>query len=450
MERRLIILLLFLSVNLYGGVLPRNVWYVQPITGEYGTEDGTSLATAFDGFTGINWTVIQPNDYLYIVGNFAETLTVGKSGTVTKPIYIKGYNGYASINGGGSLESCIVVTNYNYINIQDIYLTSPTTNGLLISGTSNNINVFRVVSERSGNQSYQHLNTASANYYDCQGNHSTDDGMSLHDTTSVVAYDCSYYGNSDGFGAIASAKLTGYNCYISKNTNTDMACTAATSDSTACVKLYYSLIEQTTGLIDIDNKGSAEIWYTKINTSSTGHVIDVGGVGAANKGYLKINYSIINNIANVKDGIVVRTTSVVNSKNNVFYGSGTRKGYGVGIVSGGYYYTYNSIYSNLAKGLYILTGGIASTTNDCYYNNLDNITGTATALNDTVASNPNFASAGTDFSITSGSSCINTGANLGATYQFGLKNNSVWTNSINLLNQNSFGNWEIGAYIYEP
>jgi hypothetical protein len=63
---------------------------------------------------------------------------------------------------------------------------------------------------------------------------------------------------------------------------------------------------------------------------------------------------------------------------------------------------------------------------------------------------PTFTNAGADdFTLTSGSSAIDAGTNLGTTYQWGLSPSSSWPVSVSTLNQNSYGSgWEIGAFVF--
>lgn len=65
-------------------------WIVRPNTGEYGTEDGSSAADAFDGFSDITWGVggVQAGDTLKYCETFRETLTVGGQGTSSADITI--------------------------------------------------------------------------------------------------------------------------------------------------------------------------------------------------------------------------------------------------------------------------------------------------------------------------------------------------------------------------
>jgi parallel beta-helix repeat protein len=66
-------------------------WYVRPVSGEYGAEDGTSYEAAYDGFSNISWAAISAGDTLYVCGaHVGQQLYVSKSGTSGNPITIRG------------------------------------------------------------------------------------------------------------------------------------------------------------------------------------------------------------------------------------------------------------------------------------------------------------------------------------------------------------------------
>lgn len=522
--RNIIIILFLFAGNCYGGMLPRSVWYVQPVTGEYGAENGTTLATAFDGFADIDWNAIQPNDYLICQGNFLETLTIGKSGTANKPITIIGRA--CSINASG-LISGISIIDYGYITIRDIYIENATTNNIYIGGTSTNIIINRAYAQRSGNQAFQNEGTSSAKYIGVQGNYCTDDGFSMHDNCNDTILGGSFYGNVQGVNSVGTSNLymsnsyvhnsttyglwltqsnyyhiinsiiynnntnitlenlseillenstvntaTDYNIYakdLSKSTINNCTITSATTsniiaiDSSDLTINETSIINSTARAILVTSTRDTscriilnkciigdymyldecyfEMNYCKITSTDNQHIID-----SYNQSQLSINYSIFTTIPNTKSAITARAGALANVRNSVMYGIGTKQG--SGIVCLGTANSTNNIFSNCATG-FNRAGGTATSTNDCFYSNTANTAGTITISNQ-ITTNPNFVIAGTDFSLAVGSSCIDAGANLGEVYQLGLKNNSIWTNSINLLNQNNYENWEIGAYVYEP
>jgi len=67
-----------------------------------------------------------------------------------------------------------------------------------------------------------------------------------------------------------------------------------------------------------------------------------------------------------------------------------------------------------------------------------------------VQSDPLFTNAGShNFTLQAASPAINTGVNLGSTYQLALDPSSSWPSSVVTANQNYFGSgWEMGAYVY--
>lgn len=64
-----------------------------------------------------------------------------------------------------------------------------------------------------------------------------------------------------------------------------------------------------------------------------------------------------------------------------------------------------------------------------------------------INSDPLFAGT-SDYSLLTGSPCINVGVNLGAAYDDGLDPDSVWPSAVVTADQNDYDSWEIGAYVY--
>ena len=54
-----------------------------------------------------------------------------------------------------------------------------------------------------------------------------------------------------------------------------------------------------------------------------------------------------------------------------------------------------------------------------------------------------------DFTLKSGSPAIDTGTDLGATYDDGLNPWITWPSNVTTLNQTSYGSWDIGAYVFD-
>lgn len=63
-------------------------YYVRPLGGSYGAENGTSYADAFDGFADMSG--IAAGDTIYVCGAHSEALTTSTSGTSGNPIIVDG------------------------------------------------------------------------------------------------------------------------------------------------------------------------------------------------------------------------------------------------------------------------------------------------------------------------------------------------------------------------
>jgi Concanavalin A-like lectin/glucanases superfamily len=87
--KSLLILVLAVTINCAFAA----TWYVRPNGGSYGTENGTSYANAWDGFSNIVWGTngVVAGDTLYICGAHLDTyLDVGASGSEGALITIRG------------------------------------------------------------------------------------------------------------------------------------------------------------------------------------------------------------------------------------------------------------------------------------------------------------------------------------------------------------------------
>ena len=85
------------------------------------------------------------------------------------------------------------------------------------------------------------------------------------------------------------------------------------------------------------------------------------------------------------------------------------------------------------------------------YNTYESWEAAATGASDNVEGDPELAGAGfSQLYLTSTSPCIDAGADLGSPFEAGLRNASVWTGSVMLRDQGSYGTgWDVGAYVYE-
>lgn len=122
---------------LFAGPSFAETLYVRSSSGEYGDEDGSSYAAAFDGPADISWGSgagqVGAGDTLYVCGEITELLTVGGEGTSGSQLVIDGRcpDETGSINTGSSEAYAINFgtssANDDYITIQHIALTGGTT-----------------------------------------------------------------------------------------------------------------------------------------------------------------------------------------------------------------------------------------------------------------------------------------------------------------------------------
>lgn len=222
-------------------------WYVRPSGGSYGAADGTTYATAWDGFTNIDWTAagVQPGDTLFIAGTHTELLTVGGSGTIGSIITIRGdYPADAGvIDAEDTRNQGISNVSKNYITFTSISSIDAVVSCLSIEGTSTGIVTNSCTFSGSGNQGIQHLATVSATHNDvtCSGN--ADDGISGHDSATITVNGGTISGNDQGINVIADVvcTITGGVTFTS-NVSYDLFVTAATGDETAIINITGSTL----------------------------------------------------------------------------------------------------------------------------------------------------------------------------------------------------------------
>jgi hypothetical protein len=170
-------------------------------------------------------------------------------------------------------------------------------------------------------------------------------------------------------------------------------------------------------------------------------------------------------------GIYIDPYSNVKVYNNTFYNNGTISPYASILFVGdgaesGVEAKNNIIYvsSGYSVGIIVQTNatGFSSDHNDVFGAwfgewpsagselNLADWKTTSGQDSNSTSSDPKFTnSAGGAFSLASSSPAIDTGLNLGSTYQLGLDPASAWPSNVITDNQNSFGaRWDMGAYVY--
>jgi parallel beta-helix repeat protein len=205
--KKLILLLLLLSSPAWAAD-----WYVRPSSGEYGDEDGTSYAKAFDGFSDITWGGggVSAGDTLYICGTHDSTLTLtDKHGTSGSRITITGNcpGDPGSIDLASAANNGIVGTYYDYITIEDLTVSNGLSHGVAAGDGCNNLIFNRVVSHSNGDNGFVLYNY---------------DNNPIHDITlnSCIAYSNASAGFSIGPFAY---NFTFNNCRSYQNAQTNAA-----------------------------------------------------------------------------------------------------------------------------------------------------------------------------------------------------------------------------------
>ena len=90
-------------------------WYVRPATGEYGAEDGTTYAAAYDGFADVVWSGagIVAGDTLRVVtddGPYYERMVIGVSGSAASRITITGWSNASSAAAYATVETSVDIS----------------------------------------------------------------------------------------------------------------------------------------------------------------------------------------------------------------------------------------------------------------------------------------------------------------------------------------------------
>lgn len=124
-------------------------WFVRPASGAIsGKVDGTSFQNAWNALQSINWGKIKPGDTVYIAGSFHEKLAVGKSGTASGLITIRGdlpgNPGAIDVSAGDAVG----INNLSNVALEGITIERSGANGISMQGTKNcrvrNCNFYRI------------------------------------------------------------------------------------------------------------------------------------------------------------------------------------------------------------------------------------------------------------------------------------------------------------------
>jgi len=202
--------------------------FVRPAGTIYGTADGKSYDNAWSGFSAIDWAQMLPGMTLNVCGTHLETLNVGASGTILKPITINFANilGSGSIDGRNTLFACFDTNDNDYLTINGDLLTKTFrrgTNSCTYTGdVSLGIIYNHVWASESGNQAFQNEGAPVVTYNHCKGSDSVDDGLSGHGTSNITMNYCEFSGNAQGINMIMSCVGVANYCTTTGNTDFGM------------------------------------------------------------------------------------------------------------------------------------------------------------------------------------------------------------------------------------
>jgi len=108
--------------------------------------DGTSWGRAWKFFSRINWGAVQAGDTIYISGGsrsqtYTETLMVGISGTLGRPIVLTGgmeagHNGSVIIDGRDILSYGVHLSNRNHVVVKKLHIRNTLNAGIRVTGAT--------------------------------------------------------------------------------------------------------------------------------------------------------------------------------------------------------------------------------------------------------------------------------------------------------------------------
>lgn len=167
MKRRAFALILLSLLAFEAGAA---TWYVRPVTAEYGAEDGSSYAAAFDGFADIAWGAgnVNTGDTLVVCGDFGTDSTDGGFGamllieaagvTIDGDCSSQGDAQKAVLDGGGTQDygiacwtnalcSATVIRNVEVRNfdIRGVYIRNDLSTTLANNATISNVDCKNVI-----------------------------------------------------------------------------------------------------------------------------------------------------------------------------------------------------------------------------------------------------------------------------------------------------------------
>ena len=264
-----------LMLRRMGSVTPQR-YFVRPSTtpGTYGTEDGSSYANAWNGFSDIDWASVE-NNILAVCGTHTEQFTVQSNCTLVfndvneiGEIDATGINTGIFIDGyDATLESPVV----NNANVHNVYFENSTS--IVNNGTFNNC----------ANQGVQHWSNSIVTY---------------NGTTTTN-------GNSDeGFSGHLNAEVTINGTWQAQNN------TQAAANFIEESKFTFNCV------FDFLNNGTYDIWGTN-NTGANLSDLQININTSSQVGSVRIDGGQLNIVGGDVVDVIVSLNSEVNIDNSI-------------------------------------------------------------------------------------------------------------------------------------
>ena len=485
------IVFILLSILIASNVFAAT-YYVRPISGEYGAEDGSSYAAAFDGFADAWATIGNGPNTLFICGTHTEQLTPDASGTdddnrlqiVSCTIANGSSNDDAgiidSVTVGGVGQGVIYLSGQDYITVDGITIQNSVgvnSTGIVING-SNYVTIKNSIIDTCSRNGIYVLN-GSSNY--------------------IIEYSDIKDSFRNGFLSDDGSPAGGiirYNLFDGNGTDTDAdTCTPGDTGKSYNHNIYIGVA--TTGtteiygnkIIDglcgqgIKAKASSTIYHNYIDGNEENGIMLIGH---ANKNGETVNFYVYNNviasggwkrpILYYDEGETTETVNIYIYNNSLYEPSG-QMGISLGSNSPPDIFNVKNNAIQVDTGtygcFYAFSGSTPSSSRDIDYNwclgntNSYNWQGSYQTLTQWRAlghdvngdtADPLYTNEAIgDLTLSAGSPCIDSGINLGETFVNALDPDTTWTlqnpgivaASVIPASQYDFGSgWEVGAFVY--
>ena len=183
-------------------------YYVRPVGGDYGDEDGSSYANAWDGFADIVWESLGAGKVLYICGTHNELLAVGASGSEAAHLVFRGdYTGDAGvIDGTDSIATTVAVSSKNYTEWRNLTILQATISCINFEGGTHWM--YDCITSDSGDQNVEVNTSANVTLVRHETYNALDDGISMHSSAVVNVVDSKIHNNAMGIQSSGGSSLS--------------------------------------------------------------------------------------------------------------------------------------------------------------------------------------------------------------------------------------------------